>query len=124
MSDGTFYALKHFNQYTLMNVRSVMVPFSIENITTALKSGSDFVFGLKYGSEFAKNEQDNGILENTNWLTWDNGHLVCGIKANTMDDLLVKYSENYHGVLKYDIILMDIAKYPKLFQNNLTYFTE
>lgn len=121
-SDGTFYALKHFNSYFGMNVRSITLPFTMQNIVTALKSGSDFVFGIKYGSAFFKNEQDDGIIQDIENSAGKNGHLVCGIKANTLDDNLFKYAEQYHGVLEKEIILMMPDEYPEIFQNNLTYF--
>lgn len=123
-STGTFYALKHFNAFTGKNVQSKTLPFNIQNIVTALKSGSDFVFGLKYGKTFGKNEQDDGIIQNIEGTIGNQGHLVCGNKANTMFDYLVKYAEQYHGApgITHDIILLDISKYPGLFQNNLTYF--
>ena len=94
----------------------------MQNIVTALKSGSDFVFGVKYGSAYFANEQDDGIIQDTNLTTGNLGHLVCGIKANTLDDNLFKYAEQYHGVLSKEIILMMPDEYPELFQNNLTYF--
>jgi hypothetical protein len=122
MSDGTFYALKHFNLYTGKNVRSVIVPFSEKNRVSALKSGSCFVFGLKYGKTFQKNEQDDGIIQDIAGTSGGQGHLVCGVKENNLGDDLGKYAEQYHGKISHDIILLDYAKYPELFMNNLTYF--
>jgi len=96
----------------------------MQNIVTALKSGSDFVFGIKYGSSFFKNEQDDGIIQDTENTSGKNWHLVCGIKANTLDDNLFKYAEQYHGVLAKEIILLTPDEYPELFQQNLTYFSK
>jgi len=124
MTDGTEKAVKIFNNFAGKNVRAIYLPFSIENIVTALKSGSNFVFWLKYWPTFFKNEQDDGIIQNIAGTTGGNGHLVCGIKANTTDDLLFKYAEQYHWEVKKEIILLDIVKYPELFMNNLAFFAE
>ncbi len=123
-SVGAKFAVKHFNKYTGKNVEAITIPFNAENFVKALKSGSNFVFWIKYGSGYSKNEQDDGQIQNTAGTIGENGHLVCGVKANTLDDHLMKFAEQYYGLLKHDIILVDVNKVPGLFQNTLTYFRE
>lgn len=123
-SKGAEKACQVFNRVTGKNVKWKSIPFNIQNILKSLKNGSNFVFGIKYGSWYFQNEQNDGIVQNEANTIGKSGHLVCWVKANTKDDHLIKFAEQYHGLIKKEVILVDINEMSALFQNNLIYFYE
>ena len=99
-------------------------PFTIQNAISCLNGGFAFTSGIHYGSHYFANEQDDGVIENQSGTVGSNGHAVAFVKVNTIDDQLIKFVENYHGELKFDIILADFIKNRPLFFNNMVAFYE
>lgn len=118
-SDGVFYALQICNSVFGTNVIAECVPFTEDNLIASVKSGSPFITGINYGEGFAKDEQDDGEIDNL--CVGKNRHAICIVKVNTERDFLFKYLENYTGFLPKDVILCKLPNLrPMFFQNGYT----
>lgn len=124
LADGAYYATKHFNEWAGTAVKVELVPFTMQNVIASLKMGFPCVSGIKYGPAYFKNEQDDGIIQSGEWVTGNNGHAIAFVKANTVDDQLIKFVENYDGVLKFQIIYTDFQKNRDLFFQSMVRFYE
>lgn len=122
--NGAEFALKHFNRHFGTNVKYECLPFTIQNGINAIKWGFPFTSWIKYGKEYFKDEQDDATIQAGEGVVGNNGHAIAFVKINTMDDQLVKFTENYHGLLKYDIILADFVKNRDLFFRTMIRFYE
>lgn len=63
------------------------------------------------------------MIENTAGTTGKNGHCITIVKLNTMDDILIKFAENYNGILKYQIIMTNFVEMRSLFFNTGIYYS-
>ena len=123
MTDGATIALDVYNSYFGTKIQINVVPLNADTIRTALESGSPINTGIYYWPSYFSNEQDDGVIENTAGTTGKNGHCITIVKLNTMDDILIKFAENYNGILKYQIIMTNFVEMRSLFFNTGIYYS-
>ena len=128
ITDGAKWALQTFNEYAQTNYTMNVVPLTVTNMITALKSGSAINCIIHYSNTYFSDEQDDAIIEDVNNDdTGLNGHTITICKLNTLDDHLVKYCESFCGTTwcQDNIILVDFGKeQPKgMFGQSMIYYT-
>jgi len=88
---------------------------------------SSVVTGVKANSAFFNDMQDNGIVDTPNQVG-NIGHAMRIVKLNTLDDLLFKFCNSYHGVMTNhgtvakDIVLVDMEENDNVLFNTGFYF--
>jgi len=63
MTDGAYFATQAFNEAFGTNIKYVVRPFNIDEEIKSLQNGFLYNFLIKYGKDFSKNEQDDGIIQ-------------------------------------------------------------
>lgn len=124
LKDGVEYALADFNTYCGSNWKANRIVLSPASIINGLKK-SPIVTWIKYGKGFVADTQDNAWLD---WASTDiigsSGHAICIVKANTIEDFLVKMCNTYAGRLVKNVFGFDFNKYRSLMFNTGYYFTK
>lgn len=121
MIDWVQYAVNAYNTAHNDTIKYNLVSLTVGTIIDALKWWSPMITGIHYSKTTFWDEQE--------WDAWINnidsignmGHCISIVKINTLDDILVKYEENYDWKLKYSIIWVDFTKFRKLFFNTGCY---
>lgn len=117
MIDGINYALEDYNLHFGDAIKAKVVPLTEGNIIESLKAKSPMITGIYYSKTYFADEQNDGDA----WISdigsiGKMGHLISIIKLNnTGYDTLVKFEENYVGVVKFDIIGVDFNLFRNLF---------
>jgi hypothetical protein len=125
-TDGASFALEAYNAHFGTNIQMHSVALNVGNIYAALNSGSPINTGIHYGSQYFKNEQDDGTIENTSGTVGNGGHWITIVKLNTTNPnfVQIKYAENYNGVLTYNVIyLQDFVSMRSLFFNGAVFYS-
>lgn len=122
LRDWVNYMVMAFNEEFKASITPVLIPLTESSLYHGLKF-SPVVSGIKYWKKYFQDEQDNGEINlSAEEVGGSSGHAITFVKANTIDDYLVKYAENYAGKLTYNVIMTNFTKNRKLFFNSAYYF--
>lgn len=95
LQDAIDYSLVEIEKQCGKKVKSHKILLTLPAVLEGLKH-SCVVTGIKYGKGYVQDEQDNARVDNIGSIGAQ-GHAVSFCKANTEQDHLVKFIENYDG---------------------------
>ena len=121
LDSAVHYMTEAYNKYFNDTLRSNFFYVNEASLYEKLKL-SPVISGINYPFGYVNDEQDDGKLKN-GYTKGANGHAITFVKINTLDDVLVKFAENYAGKLPYNVIFSDFTKNRGLFFRGWYYLT-
>lgn len=121
LNDAVHHMVEAYNTHFKDCIRTNFIVLTESSLYDALKH-SPVISGINYPYWYIKDEQDDGKLKN-GYTKGANGHAITFVKINTLDDVLVKFAENYAGALPYNVIFSDFTKNRDLFFKGGYYLT-